>query len=62
MTVGSANFVPVQSIFGSGYVSEQHDEPEKNYLPLKSEREDFFAELLQALRKGLSLRISSQNL
>jgi hypothetical protein len=58
MTGSGANFVVVQSIFGSGYVPEQHDQPQRIYLPIKSDREAFFAELLQALRKRLSLRQS----
>jgi hypothetical protein len=38
MKVSSADFVSVQSVFGSGYVPEQHDEPASNHLAVEVER------------------------
>jgi len=56
MPVSSANFVQVQSVFGSAYVPEQHYEPERNYLPPKLEREANLSDLLKVMRRALSLR------
>jgi hypothetical protein len=38
MTVSSANFVSVHSVFGNGYVPEQHDEPANSHLSVQANR------------------------
>jgi hypothetical protein len=53
-----AHFTAVTSIFGSGYVPEQHAEPGHSHLPSPEIREpaSSFDNLLKALRGMLSLR------
>jgi hypothetical protein len=54
----SQNFTPLQTIFGSGYVPEQHGDEAPRYLPAAEKCEHVlnFDELLKALRFALSLR------
>jgi hypothetical protein len=50
--------VPLKTIFGGGYVPEQHGEATRRYLPAAEPHEfvvDFDA-ILKALRTALSLR------
>jgi hypothetical protein len=44
------------TIFGTGYVAEQHADETNRYLPLAEHRVVNFDELLKALRAALSLR------
>jgi hypothetical protein len=52
------NFTPLQTIFGAGYVAEQHADEAQGYLPPSEPREFAvnFDELLKTLRAALSLR------
>jgi len=58
MYCNTQNFTQAHTIFGGGYVPEQHGDDTHRHLPV-SEKRDFvvdFAELLKALRATLSLR------
>ena len=54
----SQHFTQLQSIFGSGYVPEQHADETHQYLPPLEHREFVvnFDDLLKRLRAALSLR------
>jgi len=54
----SQNFTQAHTIFGGGYVPEQHSDDTHRHLPVLEKREFAvdFAELLKALRATLSLR------
>jgi hypothetical protein len=58
MNVTTQHFTQVSSIFGSGYVPEQHGEQSRSYLPPIEGHEPIvdFEELLKTLRAALSLR------
>ena len=49
---------PFHTIFGSGYVPEQHGDETRRYLPSTEDRElaVSFDEVIKALRAALSLR------
>ena len=52
------NFTPLQTLFGAGYVEEQHADEAHRYLP-PSEPGEFvmnFEQMLKKLRAALSLR------
>lgn len=51
------NFTQARTIFGGGYIPEQHGDDTYRYLPAQEKREFAvdFAELLKALRAALSL-------
>ena len=57
MYLTSQNFTQVATIFGSGYVPEQHRDESHRYLPASEKREPLvsFDELLKKLRAALSL-------
>jgi len=58
MYVTTQNFTPLQTIFGGGYVPEQHSEETHRNLPPSEDREfvlDFDA-VLKVMRAALSLR------
>ncbi len=58
MYVTTQNFTPLQTVFGGGYVPEQHGDETCRYLPRLEDREfvfDFDA-VLKVLRAALSLR------
>ena len=57
MYLASQNFTQVATIFGSGYVPEQHGDESHRYLPISEKREPLvnFHELLKKLRAALSL-------
>jgi hypothetical protein len=52
------NFTQAHTIFGGGYVPEQHGDDTRRYLAPAESREFVvdFAEVLKALRAALSLR------
>ena len=49
------NFTHIATIFGSGYVPEQHQDESSRYLPIPAKREPLvnFDELLKKLRAAL---------
>ena len=58
MYCSTQNFSQVQTVFGGGYVMEQHRDATHSYLAIR-EKHDFAADLdavLKALRSALSLR------
>ena len=58
MSRNAQNFSQVQTVFGGGFVQEQHRDATQSYLAATEKhnfREDFDA-VLQALRSALSLR------
>ena len=58
MYYSGQNFTQVPTIFGSGYVPEQHRDESHRYLPISEKREPLvnFDNLLKMLRAALSLR------
>jgi hypothetical protein len=46
------NVTHIATVFGSGYMPEQHQDESRRYLPVPAKRED---ELLKKLRAALSL-------
>ena len=53
--LASQNFTQVATIFGSGYMPEQHTDDTQRYLPVSDPLLNF-DELLKKLRAALSLR------
>ena len=52
------SFAPLQTVFGGGYVQEQHSDATHRYLP-QVEKHEFnvdFDAVIKALRAALSLR------
>jgi hypothetical protein len=58
MRFTSQNSNQIQTMFGGGYVAEQHNDETHHNLPAPERREfvEDFAELLKTLRTALSLR------
>ena len=52
------SFIPLQTVFGGGYVQEHHSDEARRYLP-PIEKHEFvmdFDAVIKALRAALSLR------
>jgi hypothetical protein len=51
------NVTHIATVFGSGYMPEQHQDESRRYLPVPAKREPLmnFDELLKKLRAALSL-------
>jgi hypothetical protein len=58
MTLITQTSCQLHSIFGGGYVLEQHDDDTPRYLPASDDNESIvdFAEVLKALRAALFLQ------
>lgn len=58
MYVSTQNFTPMHTVFGGGYIPEQHSDETHRHLSLPENRSPVvnFGELLKALRSALSLR------
>ena len=54
----SQNSIQLQSIFGGGYIPEQHSDQTDCHLPMSDSRDltESFDAVLKALRAALSLR------